>query len=164
MTTAMRRLTISALLVAATLALGACGSEDEDQAASGGESGQTVEISGTDFALEPATVELEQDGSYTFVFTNDGQTEHALEIEGQEVEEETETIPPGETAELTVELQAGEYEMYCPVDGHREMGMEGTVVVGGAAAGGGGTTTDGDGTTTDGDGTTTDEDSGGYNY
>jgi plastocyanin len=159
----MRSLTAIALLVTAALALAACGSEDEDQATPASASGQTIEVSATDFALDPPTIELEGPGEYTFRLTNDGGTEHALEIDGQSVEEETETIGPGETAELTITLEAGEYEMYCPVDGHREMGMEGTVSVGGAAAGGG-TTTDGDGTTTDDDGTTTDEDSGGYNY
>jgi len=148
----MRSLTATLLLVAAALALSACGSDEGgDGATQAAVSAQTIEISGTDFALEPATVDLEQGGSYTFVFTNDGGTEHALKIEGQGIEEETETIPPGETVELTVELQAGEYEMYCPVDGHRGFGMEGSVVLGGAAGGGGGTTTDG-------------EDGGGYNY
>ena len=29
----------------------------------------------------------------------------------------------------------GEYEFYCPIDGHREQGMEGTIVVGGQARG-----------------------------
>ena len=32
--------------------------------------------------------------------------------------------------------------MYCPVDGHKDRGMEGTVAVGAGAAGGAGTTTD----------------------
>lgn len=150
----MRFLTAVMLLVAATLALAACGSEDEDQATPAASSGQTIEISGTDFALEPANVELEEGGSYTFVFTNDGQTGHALEIESEElgVEEETEVIAPGETIELTLALEAGEYEMYCPVDGHRDLGMDGGVVVGGAAGGGGGTTTEDD------------DGGGGYNY
>ena len=42
--------------------------------------------------------------------------------------------------------------MYCPVDGHKDKGMEGTITVGGG--GGGATTTDE---------TTTEEDSG-YGY
>ncbi len=37
----------------------------------------------------------------------------------------------GRTTALTVDLKPGEYEFYCPVDGHRELGMEGTIVVGG---------------------------------
>lgn len=82
-----------------------------------------------DFALEPKTVQLDAPGSYTFTVTNDGQTTHALEIEGNGVEEETDTLGPGDSGEVTVELAAGEYELYCPVDGHRANGMEGTLVV-----------------------------------
>jgi plastocyanin len=147
------------LLVTGALALSACGSDEGgDGATTAAATAETIEISATEFAFDPPTIQLDQAGEYTFRLTNDGGTEHALEIEGQGVEEETETIGAGETAELTLSLEPGEYEMYCPVDGHREMGMEGTVSVGGAAAGGGGTTTGDDG------GTTTDDDSGGYNY
>jgi uncharacterized cupredoxin-like copper-binding protein len=146
------------LLVAALLAP-ACGSgDDEGEDAAGGDAGagQTIEVVGTEFKLQPATVQLDGPGTYTFVFRNEGGTVHALEIEGQGVEEETEEIDAGETAELTVELtEAGEYEMYCPVGNHKDQGMEGTVVIGGGA-GGAGT----DGTTTD--ETTTEDD--GYSY
>lgn len=165
MTTAMRLMTAAVLLVAATLPLAACGSDDNgDGATTAAAAGETIEISATEFAFDPPTIQLDQAGEYTFRLTNDGGSPHALEIEGAGIEEAaTDTIGPGETAELTVELQDGEYEMYCPVDGHRDMGMEGTLVVGGAAAGGAGTSTDDDnGTTTDDDGETTTE--GGYGY
>ena len=52
------------------------------------------------------------------------------------VEEETDEIAPGESADLTVDLADGEYEIYCPIDDHRSMGMEGTLVVGSGSAGG----------------------------
>jgi plastocyanin len=165
MTTAMRLLIACALFVAAALPLAACGSDDSgDGATTAAAAGEVIEISARDFAFDPPTIQLDQAGEYTFRLTNDGGTAHALEIEGQGVEEETDTIGPGETADLTVELKDGEYEMYCPVDGHRDMGMEGTLVVGGAGAGGAGTSTDDDeGTTTEDDGgTTTDDD--GYTY
>jgi plastocyanin len=152
------------LLLAAGFALSACGSDDSPEGSPPAASaGQTIEISASDFKFDPPNIPLEQAGEYTFRLTNDGGAPHALEIEGAGIEEAaSETIQPGESTELTVELQEGEYEMYCPVDGHREMGMEGTLVVGGGAAGTGATTED-DGTTTEDDGTTT-EDSGGYNY
>jgi len=84
-----------------------------------------------DFALEPKTMRLDAPGTYTFKVTNDGQTQHALEIDGNGVEEETDTLGPGESGEVTVELAAGEYELYCPIDNHRANGMEGALIVGG---------------------------------
>ena len=147
-------LALAALLVA--LGAAACGSGDGDEAGSGS-GGQRIEIVGTEFQLEPSEVQVDEPGTYTFVFSNEGGTIHALEVEGHGVEEETGEIDAGETAELTVELsEAGEYELYCPVGNHRDEGMKGTIVVGGGG-GGGGTNTDED------DGTTTEED-GGYGY
>ena len=52
-----------------------------------------------------------------------------MEVEGNGVEEESDTIGKGETAEVTVDLKAGEYEFYCPVDGHKAGGMTGTLTV-----------------------------------
>lgn len=151
----LRLLTLIALAVALPLGTLACGQEDEEEAA-----GQTVEVVGTDFALAPATIHLDEAGTYTFRFVNEGESEHALEIDGQGIEEETDLVAPGETAELTVELTEGEYEMYCPVDGHRGMGMDGAVVVG---TGGGAGTTEHEDTTTDEEEETTTEDDG-YRY
>jgi plastocyanin len=164
-------MTRTALLVLAILllapVLAACGGEDDEPApaAGGGGSGgdaSTIEVVGTEFAFDPAHVELDEPGTYTFVFRNEGGTVHALEIDGHGIEEETEEIGAGETAEVTVDLaEAGEYEMYCPVGNHRDQGMEGAVVVGGAA----GTTTHEDTTTGDDDDSGgSGDDDGGYGY
>lgn len=148
----LRLLTYITVALALPLALLACGDEGDEAS-----SGQVVEITGMEFSLDPSTVNLDEPGTYTFRFVNDGQFEHALEIEGHGVEEETDVIGGGETAELTVELtEEGEYEMYCPVDDHREKGMEGTVVVGSAGSGAG---TGTEGSTME-DETTTEDDDG----
>jgi uncharacterized cupredoxin-like copper-binding protein len=68
-------------------------------------------------------------GTVKFVLENPSTLPHALEIEGNGVEEETPTIEKDGTAELTVDLKAGEYEYYCPVSGHQEAGMTGTLTV-----------------------------------
>jgi plastocyanin len=156
-----RRLLLSLLLLLSLPAVAACGSDGGEEGDEGGAALETVEVVGTEFKLEPSTVELAEPGTYTFRFRNEGGTVHALEIEGNGLEDETEEIDAGETAELTVDLEAGEYELYCPVGNHRDQGMEGTVVVGGGA-GGGGTTTDG--TTTDETTTEDSDDDSGYGY
>src|SRR5919204_2669863 len=136
----MKRLALLSLL---TLAVAGCGGGggSKEQAASGG--GKTITIKETEYKLTPAKVTVASTGSVTFEATNDGQVDHALEVEGNDVEEETQTISPGSSAKLTVDLsKPGTYEVYCPIDNHRQMGMEATLVVGGGGAGGGGTTTE----------------------
>jgi len=67
-------------------------------------------------------------GKVTVVMDNPSSVPHAVEVEGQGVEEETETLTEG-TAKVTVDLKPGEYVFYCPVGNHRQAGMEGTLTV-----------------------------------
>jgi uncharacterized cupredoxin-like copper-binding protein len=134
----VRRLPTTAVLVAAALLAAGCGSDDDETsgttAASGGEA-EAVDLTATEYAFDPSNVSLDAAGKVTFTVSNKGEETHALEVEGNGVEEETESIAPGESGTLTVELEPGEYEFYCPIDGHKDKGMEGTLVVGGAGAG-----------------------------
>jgi uncharacterized cupredoxin-like copper-binding protein len=150
------RLALAALLTLVfALPLAGCGSSSNEAATTAqAGAGQTIAIGESEFKLDPSSVHVDQTGSVTFRITNNGKVDHALEVEGQGVEEETEAIKPGESAELTADLAAdGSYEIYCPLDGHRDLGMEGAVTVG---AGGAGT-----GTTEDEETTTSDD---GYGY
>lgn len=142
------------LAVFTVFALAACGSSSSESGTTGqAAGGQSVAISETEFKLDPSSVQIDQAGTVTFRVTNDGAIDHALEVDGQGVEEETETIKPGESAELTIDLSKdGSYEIYCPVDGHRDSGMEGTLTVGVAMGGGSTGTTEDDGSTTSDDG------------
>jgi uncharacterized cupredoxin-like copper-binding protein len=123
----------------------ACGSSDSSTTPSAS-GGQTVDVTATDFHFGPPALTAEA-GTTTFKLTNNGQTSHALTIEGNGIEETSDTISPGDSTELTVDLAEGEYEIYCPVDGHKDMGMVGTLTVG---SGGGAATTEDDGLTTTG--------------
>ena len=138
----MKRL---ALLVGLAVLLAGCGgksSGSKSVAASSGGGGQTIQVKEMEFKLTPSSFKIAKPGTVTFEVRNAGQTDHALEVEGNGVEEETETISPGSSAKLTVDLSKnGSYEVYCPIDGHRSMGMEAKLTVGGGSAGGGGTTT-----------------------
>ena len=150
------------LAAALVLVIAGCGSGDDESGAGTTSRGETktFEVGLSEFKLTPSTVRIDGPGTYTFHAVNNGSIEHALEIEGEngaEVEEETETLGAGESGDVTVDLAAGDYELYCPIGNHKAQGMEGKVVVGGAAGSAG--TTDENG------GTTTDDDSGkGYGY
>ena len=74
-------------------------------------------------------------GPVTFVVTNTGQIPHALEVEGEGIEQETETIQPGANGTLTLTLKPGTYEVYCPVGegSHKKLGMEAHLTVSSAA-------------------------------
>ncbi|MGP4044761.1 cupredoxin domain-containing protein [Streptomyces sp. 2A115] len=130
----------------------ACGGGDDNGGGStsspperSGEPGTTqVDVKMTDFKMELSKTTLKA-GDYTFVAKNDGQHDHALEIEGSGTEEETRTLEPGESANLTITLKDGTYEVYCPVDGHKDMGMKTELTVGGASTGSSTNTTNGNG-------------------
>jgi uncharacterized cupredoxin-like copper-binding protein len=116
------------------------GGAEDAQAPSGAKESvlKTIRVKETEFALKPAEITLQKPGTYLFKAVNSGGTVHALEVEGQGIEEETEDIQPGQSAELKVKLEAGTYELYCPVDGHKEEGMEGKVIVKEGSGGSGG--------------------------
>jgi uncharacterized cupredoxin-like copper-binding protein len=139
-----RKLLVALVVIALPFAAAACGDDDETTAApasgdaaateaeapttdSGG-GGETVAISETEYKIDPADPTVKA-GSVTFDVTNDGATAHDLEIEGDGVEEVTDTIEPGASDQLTVDLEPGTYEMYCTIGGHADLGMEGQVTV-----------------------------------
>jgi uncharacterized cupredoxin-like copper-binding protein len=121
---------------------------------------QTVMVGEKEFSITPSSISLTKPGNYTVRVTNNGAIGHALEVEGHGVEQKTGTIDPGKTASLQVNLaKAGSYEVYCPIDDHKNKGMKATLTVGGSAAPAvGGTSTEG---TTTGQTTTN---KGGYGY
>ncbi len=69
-------------------------------------------------------------GKVTMVLDNPSSVPHAIEVEGEGLEEEGNTVGKGGVSKVTVDLKAGEYEYYCPVGNHQAAGMEGTLTVG----------------------------------
>ncbi|MDQ5833974.1 MAG: plastocyanin/azurin family copper-binding protein [Actinomycetota bacterium] len=69
-------------------------------------------------------------GKVTVVLDNPSSVPHAIEVEGEGLEEEGKTVGKGGVSKVTVDLKAGEYEYYCPVGNHQAAGMEGTLTVG----------------------------------
>ena len=88
-----------------------------------------VSMSEFKFTLDPASVPA---GDVMFMVTNNGTLGHAFEIE--QLGKETETLAPGKTGDLTVNMKPGTYTIYCPVGSHRQLGMTATFTVTGGAA------------------------------
>jgi hypothetical protein len=122
--TAMRRLLV---LFPLSLLLVACGGTSGTSSCSvGGPVLQTIQVSEKEYSLTPSKITVAKTGTYELKATNDGTITHALEIEGNGVEEKTGDVAPGSTATLRMNLcKDGSYEIYCPIDGHRARAWRG---------------------------------------
>jgi plastocyanin len=135
-------------LAAVALAAAGCGDDDDGGAEStptpteeastpapteeeaGGGGGETLTLTadpGGAISWSPTDLTA-QAGEVSIELVNESSVPHAIEVEGNGVEEESETVTGANTT-LTVELEPGEYELYCPVGDHQAQGMDGTLTV-----------------------------------
>jgi plastocyanin len=68
-------------------------------------------------------------GAVTITMSNPSTLPHAIAVEGNGVDKDGETVMQGGTSTVSVDLKPGKYEFYCPVDSHKQAGMEGTLTV-----------------------------------
>jgi plastocyanin len=68
-------------------------------------------------------------GKVTIVMTNPSSVPHAIAVEGNGVDKDGQTVTSGGKSTVTADLKPGTYEFYCPVDSHKQQGMEGTLTV-----------------------------------
>jgi len=141
--------TLTLALALAAVALAGCGSSDKEKAAStstptptatatataasGGASaggGQVVKLAADTSALkfDKSTLTAKA-GKVTLSMANPSGLPHAVSIEGNGVDKDGNTVQKGGTSTVTATLKPGSYEFYCPVDGHRQAGMEGKLTV-----------------------------------
>ena len=143
----MRLLSLTALLCSLAIVAAGCGGDDDssssssgsdtattEQSSGGGGSGgaaQTLKISadpGGALKFDKSSLTAKA-GKVTIVMDNPSSLPHAVEIEGNGVEEEGDTVEKGGVSKATATVKAGTYEFYCPVDGHKQAGMKGTLTV-----------------------------------
>jgi plastocyanin len=146
----MRLLSLTALLCSLAIVAAGCGGDDNSSSSSSGSSGsdtstteqssgggggggaaQTLKISADPsgalkFDKSSLTAKA---GKVTIVMDNPSSLPHAVEIEGNGVEEAGDTVEKGGVSKATATVKAGTYEFYCPVDGHKQAGMKGTLTV-----------------------------------
>lgn len=89
---------------------------------------QTIDVTLSEYKIEPAVITVKKDAKVTFNLKNTGTEIHEFEIEGYDAEKEN--IQPGTTAQLvTVTNKTGEFELACHLPGHAEQGMKAKLVV-----------------------------------
>jgi uncharacterized cupredoxin-like copper-binding protein len=134
-------------LAAIPIAATGCGSSSNDNSSStssgtsSGESGTaaanapvsgpggSLKVGETEYALNPTNATL-QHGAVTIDVSNDGKIAHSLNVEGPNGDIELgKTLNAGDTGSFTANLPPGTYEWYCPIDGHKDLGMKGEITV-----------------------------------
>ena len=125
---------VLALTCAAALTAACGGAAPSSTApANPGVAPQTITVTMTEFAFALDHPPIGP-GAYVFHAVNAGKYPHSIELDGAGVSDQTSsTVQPGGTTDLTATLQAGDLDMYCPIDGHRAKGMETHLTI--AAAG-----------------------------
>ena len=68
-------------------------------------------------------------GNVTITMDNPSPLTHAVAVEGNGIDKPGNTVGMGGKSTVTVSLKAGKYVFYCPVDGHKAAGMQGTLTV-----------------------------------
>lgn len=131
-TSPLPRLAAGLSAAALALTLAGCGGSDPASSAEPTDTqatGTQITAVEADFSIELSSRDLTA-GTYTFLVRNDGSATHSLEIEGPGLDEAvSDEVQGGESTTLTVTLQPGEYEVYCPIGNHRAMGMDTTLTV-----------------------------------
>jgi uncharacterized cupredoxin-like copper-binding protein len=68
-------------------------------------------------------------GKVTIKMDNPSPVEHAVAIEGNGVDVDGDTVGKGGVSTVAANLKPGKYTFYCPVDGHKDAGMKGTLTI-----------------------------------
>lgn len=84
-----------------------------------------ITVIGTEFAFDPDEIVLNPGA--TIILDNQGLVIHNMEIEG--VPGFVIEAQAGQSASGTVDVDPGDYVIFCSIPGHREAGMEGTLIV-----------------------------------
>ena len=117
-----------------TSATGAASSSAGSSSAAGSSSvsdtaGAAVTATEADFSIALSSSDLTA-GTHTFTVQNQGKATHSLTIKGPGgVDQTSDTLQGGQSTTMTVTLQPGKYDVYCPIGNHRAMGMDTTLTV-----------------------------------
>ena len=68
-------------------------------------------------------------GKVTLTMKNPSPVQHGIGVKGSGVQQAGNPVGQGGVSTVTANLKPGKYEFYCPVDGHEQAGMKGTLTV-----------------------------------
>ncbi len=120
-------LSITCALSALVLVGSACGNDDGGGSEGPQPSGDAdVAVVASDLAFDAKTYTATE-GSVTFEYIQHGQVPHTLVIDGRSDFKLSVDDTKSDTGD--VELEAGNYTIYCDIPGHRQAGMEATLTV-----------------------------------
>ena len=114
---------LAVLLLSGVAAAAACGGGQAQPAGS-------VKVTLADFSFTPTAIPGKA-GDNTFFLVNEGKSSHDMTIKdatGKQLAR-SELVQPGNTAILTVKLDAGAYDVICSQAGHADAGMKATLTV-----------------------------------
>ena len=145
---ALVRLFIFGTLLAPAVLFAACtasGDSGQPRATAVAPTNGALTIRAFEWGYEPETIVLRQGEEVRIVLDNDGKILHNLKIDGLEAERiESRSTGPlsgdenqlfvgaddGQQGTLVfVPQQSGEFTYYCTLERHRQLGMEGTLIV-----------------------------------
>ena len=97
----------------------------------GASAGETLKLSadpGGQLKFDKSSLEAKA-GEVTLTMDNPSSVPHAVAVKGNGLDKDGNTVQQNGVSKVTVALKPGEYEFYCPVDGHEQAGMKGTLTV-----------------------------------
>ena len=126
--TAMGKL--SALLMAAMLGCSDDSSNADPNGSDAAAAACDATISLLDYKLVPADISAAP-GTIVLCTKNDGKAPHDLAVrdESDKVLGRTAVLGPGEEDQLSIDLTAGTFDIFCTQGGHESLGMKGTLTV-----------------------------------
>ena len=121
-------------IAAIAFALAGCG---DDESGSKGSltlnSGQPVPVKAYEYGFEPGTITIRAKNTEVavqFRLTNVGTLPHDIHVrKGDEELGGAEAIGDGKSTSATVSVPPGEYEFYCSIGDHADLGMKGKLTV-----------------------------------
>ena len=121
-----RRMWVGVAVLLVSLIAASCGGGGGKPSGQQPSAGGTVTVSEKEWSITFSTAALKA-GPLKLTVKNDGSIEHNFII--KEANVEVDSIQPGQSKEVTVNLKPGTYTVMCNIAGHAEAGMQTSIKV-----------------------------------